>query len=53
MCDGVEAVSSAWKPSPFSGPFSGPFSSPFRVLVTSVKYIDHEKTLFPSDRLEA
>ena len=29
-------MSSACKPSPFSGPFSGPFSSPFRVLVTSV-----------------
>ena len=28
-------MSSAWKPSPFSGPFSGPFSSLFRVLVTS------------------
>ena len=35
MCDGVDAVSSAWKPSPFSGPFF----SPFRVLVTSLKLV--------------
>ena len=34
-------MSSACKPSPFSGPFSGPFSSPLRVLVTSCNSIPY------------